>query len=200
MFLYRNVGDSLSGCWATIGVLLEKGAPRVSSSGKTFSICKIGSLDGSEVSVFLFDGSHINFSGDAIGAVFAFFNSSVRRDNMVCCCLLGKIGFCLLYKPISLCWYYMFMLQLSKISLRNSQLWNYLQPGRIIMVFHSFVKEMKAPNIYHYIQKTQNILLFGKKKLFFETDWEYCDRIMLVFILLIPYKFLFVVMFVQSHI
>ncbi|XP_078173268.1 minichromosome maintenance 10 isoform X1 [Carex rostrata] len=77
----KNVGDSLSGCWATIGVLLEKGAPRTSSSGKPYIICKIGSLDGSEVSVFLFDGSHTYFSGEPVGAVFAFCNSTVRRDN-----------------------------------------------------------------------------------------------------------------------
>lgn len=95
LFLYRNVGDSLSGCWATIGVLLEKGAPRTSSSGKPYIICKIGSLDGSEVSVFLFDGSHTYFSGEPVGAVFAFFNSTVRRDNTVCCCLPGKIDYCL---------------------------------------------------------------------------------------------------------
>jgi minichromosome maintenance protein 10 len=73
-------------------VLLEKGASRVSSSGKTYSICKIGILDGSEVSVFLFDDSHVNFSGEPVGAVFAFCNSNVRRDNMVCFCLCGKVG------------------------------------------------------------------------------------------------------------
>ncbi|KAJ4803917.1 MCM10 minichromosome maintenance deficient 10 [Rhynchospora pubera] len=78
----KNVGDSISGCWATIGIILEKGTPRVSSSGKSYSICKIGSLDGSEVSVFLFDDSHVNFSSESVGAVFAFFNCNVRRDNM----------------------------------------------------------------------------------------------------------------------
>ncbi|KAF3341563.1 protein MCM10 [Carex littledalei] len=35
----KNIGDSLSGCWATIGVLLVC----TSSSGKPYIICKIGS-------------------------------------------------------------------------------------------------------------------------------------------------------------
>ncbi|EAZ09911.1 hypothetical protein OsI_32207 [Oryza sativa Indica Group] len=79
----RNLagGDSFSGCWATAGVVLDKGAPRVSAQGKEYSIWKMGALDDSDVSVFLFGDAHAHHSGAAVGAVFALFNGNVRMDN-----------------------------------------------------------------------------------------------------------------------
>uniref|UniRef100_A0A0D9XG47 Uncharacterized protein n=1 Tax=Leersia perrieri TaxID=77586 RepID=A0A0D9XG47_9ORYZ len=76
-------GDSFSGCWATAGVVLDKGAgtPRVSAQGKEYSIWKMGALDDSEVSVFLFGDAHAHYSGAAVGAVFALFNGNVRMGN-----------------------------------------------------------------------------------------------------------------------
>ncbi|KAL5200860.1 hypothetical protein ABZP36_035214 [Zizania latifolia] len=73
--------DSFSGCWATAGVVLDKGAPRVSAQGNEYSIWKMGALDDSEVSVFLFGDAHSHYSGAAVGAVFALFNGNVRMDN-----------------------------------------------------------------------------------------------------------------------
>lgn len=79
----RNLagGDSFSGCWATAGVVLDKGAPRVSAQGKEYSIWKMGALDDADVSVFLFGDAHAHHSGAAVGAVFALFNGNVRMDN-----------------------------------------------------------------------------------------------------------------------
>ncbi|OAY77705.1 protein MCM10 homolog isoform X1 [Ananas comosus] len=74
-------GDSLSGCWATVGVLLDKGSPRVSSAGKSYAIWKMGCLDESDVSVFLFGDSYTQYCNEGVGAVFALFNSAVRRDT-----------------------------------------------------------------------------------------------------------------------
>lgn len=81
----RNLagGDSFSGCWATAGVVLDKGAPRVSAQGKEYSIWKMGALDDADVSVFLFGDAHAHHSGAAVGAVFALFNGNVRMDNGV---------------------------------------------------------------------------------------------------------------------
>ncbi|KAJ3692810.1 hypothetical protein LUZ60_011905 [Juncus effusus] len=79
----KNLGDNTSGSWATAGVLLEKGANRVSSAGKNYGIWKFGSLEesGFEIPVFLFNDSHLNFSNDSVGTVFALFNANVKRDN-----------------------------------------------------------------------------------------------------------------------
>ncbi|GJN34495.1 hypothetical protein PR202_gb23159 [Eleusine coracana subsp. coracana] len=73
--------DKFSGCWATAGVVLDKGVPRVSSKGTSYSIWKMGALDGNDVSVFLFGDAHTHYSGAAVGAVFALFNGNVRMDN-----------------------------------------------------------------------------------------------------------------------
>ncbi|TVU10201.1 hypothetical protein EJB05_43713 [Eragrostis curvula] len=80
---HRNyVGsDKFSGCWATAGVLLDKGVPRVSSQGTNYSIWKMGALDDTDVSVFLFGDAHTHYSGAAVGSVFALFNGNVRMDN-----------------------------------------------------------------------------------------------------------------------
>ncbi|GJM99389.1 hypothetical protein PR202_ga16482 [Eleusine coracana subsp. coracana] len=73
--------DKFSGCWATAGVVLDKGVPRVSSKGTSYSIWKMGALDDNDVSVFLFGDAHTHYSGAAVGAVFALFNGNVRMDN-----------------------------------------------------------------------------------------------------------------------
>ncbi|KAK4401394.1 hypothetical protein Sango_0880100 [Sesamum angolense] len=74
-------GDTLSGCWATIGVLTEKGIPRTSSIGKAFTIWKMGCLDEATVSLFLFGDAYQKSCEEKIGTIFALFNSTVRKDN-----------------------------------------------------------------------------------------------------------------------
>ncbi|CAM8937833.1 unnamed protein product [Rhodiola kirilowii] len=75
-------GDTLSGCWATVAVLAEKGIPRTSSMGKSYCIWKVGSLDENTVSVFLFGDAYQSFCKEEPGTVFALFNSVVRKDAM----------------------------------------------------------------------------------------------------------------------
>jgi minichromosome maintenance protein 10 len=84
-FACRNsVGsDRFSGCWATAGVLLDKGVQRVSAKGSSYSIWKMGALDETDVSLFLFGDAHVHYSGAAVGSVFAVFNGNVRMDNGV---------------------------------------------------------------------------------------------------------------------
>ncbi|KAG8368085.1 hypothetical protein BUALT_Bualt15G0008600 [Buddleja alternifolia] len=74
-------GDTLSGCWATIGVLTEKGAPKTSSIGKKFAIWKIGCLDDETISLFLFGDAYQKTCEEKIGTIFALLNCSVRKDN-----------------------------------------------------------------------------------------------------------------------
>ncbi|XP_011088602.1 protein MCM10 homolog [Sesamum indicum] len=74
-------GDTLSGCWATIGVLTEKGIPRTSSIGKTFTIWKMGCLDELTISLFLFGDAYQKSCEEKIGTIFALFNCTVRKDN-----------------------------------------------------------------------------------------------------------------------
>ncbi|GMH02965.1 hypothetical protein Nepgr_004804 [Nepenthes gracilis] len=86
-------GDTLTGCWATVGVLTEKGSPKTSSTGKNYCIWKIGSLDGQSVSVFLFGDAYQKYCKESAGTVFAFFNSGLRNDT-------SGIGFSLsVYTP-----------------------------------------------------------------------------------------------------
>ncbi|KAJ0077208.1 hypothetical protein Patl1_36030 [Pistacia atlantica] len=74
-------GDTLSGCWATVGVLTEKGYPKTSSIGKNYSIWKIGCLDENTISVFLFGDAYQQNLKEQAGTVFALFNCTVRRDT-----------------------------------------------------------------------------------------------------------------------
>ncbi|OIT33663.1 PREDICTED: protein MCM10 homolog [Nicotiana attenuata] len=74
-------GDTLSGCWATVGVLTEKGQQRTSSTGKNYAIWKMGSLDEKTISLFLFGDAYQKNCNEKAGAVFALFNCSVRKDN-----------------------------------------------------------------------------------------------------------------------
>lgn len=82
----RNLlmGDKLSGCWATMGVLTEKGHPRTSSIGQPYCIWKICSLnDNSTVSLFLFGDAYKKNETEKAASVFGLFNSSLRKDKMV---------------------------------------------------------------------------------------------------------------------
>ncbi|XP_057726087.1 uncharacterized protein LOC130941552 isoform X1 [Arachis stenosperma] len=74
------IGDTFSGSWVTVGVLTEKGPPRTSSTGKTYCIWKVGCLDENTVSLFLFGDAYQRNSQEQVGAVFALFNSAVRKD------------------------------------------------------------------------------------------------------------------------
>ncbi|OMO74513.1 Zinc finger, Mcm10/DnaG-type [Corchorus capsularis] len=75
------VGDSLYGCWATIGVLTEKATPKTSSIGQNYSIWKIGCLDENTVSLFLFGDAYQQHCSEQAGTVFALFSCNVRKDN-----------------------------------------------------------------------------------------------------------------------
>ncbi|KAI4380385.1 hypothetical protein MLD38_006582 [Melastoma candidum] len=76
------VGDSFTGCWATIALLTDRGLPKTSSSGKTYCVWRIGSLCGDDVSLFLFGDAYTRNSNEKAGTVFALFNCNVRKDNM----------------------------------------------------------------------------------------------------------------------
>ncbi|KAG1360978.1 putative protein MCM10 [Cocos nucifera] len=76
------VGDTLSGCWVTVGVLIVKGAPKTSSAGKSYSIWKMGCLDETDASVFLFGDAYSKSCNEPVGSVFALFNSAVRKDML----------------------------------------------------------------------------------------------------------------------
>uniref|UniRef100_A0A6N2L4A8 Uncharacterized protein n=1 Tax=Salix viminalis TaxID=40686 RepID=A0A6N2L4A8_SALVM len=76
------MGDTLMGCWATVGVLTEKGSPKTSSVGKSYCIWKFGSLDASSISLFLFGDAYHQNCKEQAGTVFALFNCTVRKDNV----------------------------------------------------------------------------------------------------------------------
>lgn len=77
------IGDTLSGCWVTVGVLTEKGSPKTSSTGKAYCIWKLSCLDENTVSVFLFGDAYKRNCKELAGTVFALFNSTVRKDATV---------------------------------------------------------------------------------------------------------------------
>ncbi|KAH9694693.1 zf-primase domain-containing protein [Citrus sinensis] len=78
----RNLllGDTLSGCWATVAVLTEKGHPKTSSIGQNYCIWKLGCLEENTISVFLFGDAYQKNWKEHAGTVFALFNCSVRKD------------------------------------------------------------------------------------------------------------------------
>ncbi|XP_065867574.1 uncharacterized protein [Euphorbia lathyris] len=76
------VGDTITGLWATVGVLTEKGHARTSSAGKSYGIWKFGSLDENTISVFLFNDAYQQNCEERAGTIFALFNCNVRKDNM----------------------------------------------------------------------------------------------------------------------
>lgn len=77
------MGDTLSGCWATVAVLTEKGSPKTSSTGKNYCIWKIGSLNEDAISLFLFGDAYQRNSNEKVGAIFALSNCNVRKDSSV---------------------------------------------------------------------------------------------------------------------
>lgn len=80
------VGDTLLGLWATVGVLTEKGTPKTSSTGKNYSVWKVGCLDENTVSLFLFGEAYQKNWKEQAGTVFALFNCAVCKDAVVSTC------------------------------------------------------------------------------------------------------------------
>ncbi|KAJ7567956.1 hypothetical protein O6H91_01G013600 [Diphasiastrum complanatum] len=74
------IGDNVSGAWATVGVVAEKGNPRLSTNGKNFVVWKLTVLDGTLISVFLFGDAYSCHWKESAGSVIAVFNARVRRD------------------------------------------------------------------------------------------------------------------------
>ncbi|KAK8947210.1 hypothetical protein KSP39_PZI007462 [Platanthera zijinensis] len=60
MNVVRNLlsRDTLSGSWATVGVLTEKMGAKVSSTGKNYGIWKMSCLDEIDIFVFLFGNAY----------------------------------------------------------------------------------------------------------------------------------------------
>jgi minichromosome maintenance protein 10 len=77
------MGDKISGSWATIGVLAEKGMPKVCSTGKSFSVWKIASLDTTTVSLFLFGDAYAQHYKESAGSIITVLNAKVRCDAKV---------------------------------------------------------------------------------------------------------------------
>lgn len=92
VFFVRNLlaGDTISGCWATVGVLTENGAPKLSSTGKSYCIWKMGCLNETDVSVFLFGDAYKMNCKERVGTVFALFSAGVRKDAGVCAVFLAS--------------------------------------------------------------------------------------------------------------
>ncbi|RXH97652.1 hypothetical protein DVH24_009977 [Malus domestica] len=65
------------GCWATAGVLTEKGIPITSLNGKWFVY---GNSD--TISVFLFGDAYESYCKEQSGMVFALFNCTIRKDAL----------------------------------------------------------------------------------------------------------------------
>ncbi|KAI8533179.1 hypothetical protein RHMOL_Rhmol11G0276900 [Rhododendron molle] len=77
------VGDTLSGCWATVGVVTGRGNTKMSSTGKSFCVLQVGCLDEKTISVFLFGDAYQKYSKEEAGAVLALFSCGVRKDKVV---------------------------------------------------------------------------------------------------------------------
>ncbi|KAH9327737.1 hypothetical protein KI387_007915, partial [Taxus chinensis] len=75
------MGDKITGSWATVGVLTEKGNPRLSSTGKNFTIWKLSSLDATTISLFLFGDAYPRHWKEAPGSILSIFNAKVRRED-----------------------------------------------------------------------------------------------------------------------
>lgn len=78
-----GMGTNFRGAWATVGVVTEKGQPKVSAAGKNFAVWKLASLDGTVISIFLFGDAYTTHWKEAAGAVFAVFSAKVRLDERV---------------------------------------------------------------------------------------------------------------------
>jgi hypothetical protein len=75
--------DKLTGSWATVGIIIEKGLTRRSAQGKDFMVLKLGTLDRSSVSLFLFGASYTEYSKEPLGSVVAILSANVRPDAKV---------------------------------------------------------------------------------------------------------------------
>ncbi|KAH7365516.1 hypothetical protein KP509_18G032200 [Ceratopteris richardii] len=75
------MGENIAGSWATIGVVAEKGTPKVSSTGQNFAVWKISSLDSTMVSIFLFGEAFKSHYKEPTGSIITVFNAKVRRDE-----------------------------------------------------------------------------------------------------------------------
>nr|XP_043626994.1 protein MCM10 homolog [Erigeron canadensis] len=73
-------GDTLSGCWATAGVLCGKGEKRMSTTGKPYSIWEIGCLNEKTISLFLFGNAYQKNCNEEVGTVYALFNCNARMN------------------------------------------------------------------------------------------------------------------------
>ncbi|KAG0429412.1 hypothetical protein HPB47_023659 [Ixodes persulcatus] len=73
--------------WVTVGVLVNKSAPKTSKNGKPFSIWKLTDLQDCEnlVSIFLFGEVHEKHWKTSVGSVVGFLNPSVmpNKDSYV---------------------------------------------------------------------------------------------------------------------
>lgn len=76
-----GMAANFKGEWATVGVLTEKGQPKLSAAGKNFAIWKLASLDGAVISVFVFGDAYSRNWKESAGAVFAVFSAKVRLDE-----------------------------------------------------------------------------------------------------------------------
>lgn len=79
----KNVlnGDTLSGCWATIGILVGSLLTKKSSTGSLYCIWRIGCLDENTISVFMFGDAYTKYHSEKSGTIFGLFNCGVRKDN-----------------------------------------------------------------------------------------------------------------------
>ncbi|KAK7860947.1 protein mcm10 like protein [Quercus suber] len=95
------VGDTLSGCWATVGVLSEKGTPKTSSTGKTYkelqragwnSLCTLQCVVrkdamGKGFSLSVYSPSQILKIGTSVDCGVC---KGKRKDGMPCTLVINK--------------------------------------------------------------------------------------------------------------
>ncbi|BDA42677.1 probable protein MCM10 homolog at N-terminal half [Coccomyxa sp. Obi] len=75
-----NAADN-AGPWATVGVLVEKSKPCVSSKGDMYSRWKLSDLDGTTVTMFLFGDAHQDNFRESEGSVVAISNAAAGSSN-----------------------------------------------------------------------------------------------------------------------
>ncbi|KAL3678907.1 hypothetical protein R1sor_021863 [Riccia sorocarpa] len=76
-----NECGKFAGSWATIAILVDKGQPRQSAAGKNFVIWKLGTLDSSAISLFLFGDAYKVHWKQQPGSILACLNANVRLDS-----------------------------------------------------------------------------------------------------------------------
>ncbi|KAL2613973.1 hypothetical protein R1flu_025665 [Riccia fluitans] len=75
-----NECGKFAGSWATVAILVDKGQPRQSSAGKNFVIWKLGTLNSTAVSLFLFGDAYKVHWKQQPGSILACFSANVRAD------------------------------------------------------------------------------------------------------------------------